>query len=673
MPRVTPYQQKQLESSLVGTPGVDNSGSILASAIGSAQNKLASAGNFVNAAASRDLQQLGNFAAANFEQEMRYAKNVRQQAIAAQQKYNADTEVALTGTQLASQMVQLESKIKKEYLDNPALGVEEYDRQAFELRDSVTESMGSQAARLAILKDFGTKYDSARSRINDWSIQQDTIVGFNKLNLSSVQLRETLESVPVGDVKTALSHLGDWEKTSYDAILRYHGKGAYDYMVDSKSKAMEGMLSRWSETEPGVIQKMQEEGKLHNLVFQDVAKSLLSQDRTNVNLKEAKIKDDNEKAHLADSHAAEFIKTDIFTYADTDVSKSVEGINKLYGLLEKQRQLPEEQRDLQFVKYLNNAIQDALSTKRSIANTMLSQLREDARYNQLVDVSEQALQARVEANKKAEEERLFESDEAINDRKDIMMRLEDIKLAINKAKTSDIPGTSGVNAKTLRELQSTIMKTFNDRKMRESDMLRFTEKVSEISSFLYDPKKDENNFFGMFLDKNVTGPSDNLLRGLGVERLGADGKPTSEYLQIKDKVDQKLKEILKREKVPANTILSAPTVNAKWAEAQFEVLRDFIGARAALQKAPLQIQQPKQREVFNVNEARSNINRQLRGTVTVQESTTQPKPKKGSRTGLVAPPPPDSPMNMAPSAKRQMLEMLRAQVQQLETELGADQ
>lgn len=670
MPRVTPYQQKQLESSLVGTPGVDNSGSILASALGNAQSRLASAGNVVNAVANRQLEQLGNFAAANFEQEMRYAKNVRQQAIAAQQKYNSDTEVALTGTRLASEMIRLESKIKKEFENDPNGGAEEYDRRAFELRDSVAESMGSQAARLAILKDFGTKYDSGRSRINDWSIQQDTIVGFNKLNLSSVQLRETLESVPVGDVKTALTYLDDWEKTTYDATLRYHGKGAYDYMVDSKSKAMEGMLSRWSETEPGVIQKMQEEGKLHNLVFQDVARSLLSQDRTNVNLKEAKIKDDNEKAHLADSHAAEFIKTDIFTYADTDVSKSVEGITKLYGLLEKQRQLPEEQRDLQFVKYLNNAIQDALSTKRSIANTMLSQLREDARYNQLVDVSEQALQARIEANTKAAQEQLYESDIASNIRRDISLELEDLKVKINNAKSSDIVGTSGINAKTLRELQSKIMKTFNERMLKESDMLRYTEKVSEISNFLYDRKRDENNFFGMFLDKSVTGPSDNLLRALGVERMGADGKPSSEYLQIKDKVDTKLKEILTKEKVPANTILSAPTVNAKWAEAQFEVLRDFIGAKQALQKAPVRIEQPKQRQVFNVNEARSNINRQLQGTVTVQESAPQPKPKKGSRSGMVAPPPPVSPMNMDANAKRQMLEMYRAQVQQLEAELG---
>lgn len=670
MGRVTPYQQRQLESSLVGTPGVDNSGTILAGALGSAQNKLAAAGNAVNYAATRQMEMLGNFAMANFEQEMRYAKNVKQQAIAAQQKYNADTEVALTGTRLASEMMRLESRIKKDYLEDPATGVEEYDKRATELRDTIANSMGSQAARLAILKDFGTKYDTARSRINDWSIERESIVGYNKLNQSAVEVRGTLEGVPIGDIKAARQYLDDWQDTNNKAILMYYGKGAADFIVNTKTTAMKGMLSKWSEQQPGIIQQMQESGELHNLVYQETAKDLLAQDRTNVNVQQAQIAEQNEKRHLEDSHAVEFIKEDINKYADTDVSRSVNGIYKLYDLLEKQKQLPIEQRDLPYIKYLNSTIQSALATKRSISNAMLSQLREDARYNQLVDVSEQALQAKLKQLEKDEKEKIYDTDEAVKTRTDLFLRIEDVKTKINSANQADIAGTSGISAKTLRQIQSDIMTAFNDRKMRETDMRSLTEKVVEISSFLYDTNKDKNNFFGMFLDKNVTGPSDNLLRGLGVSKTGPDGKPTLEYLQIKDAVDKKLKEILKKENVPTNTIMSAPTVNAKWAEAQFEVLKDFIGAQRVIERAPVKVNEPKQREVFNVNQARQQINNQLRGMVTVQESANTPKPKKGSRSGLVAPPPPVSPINMDVNAKRQMLQMYRAQVQQLEEELG---
>jgi len=665
MGRVTPYQQRQLESSLVGTPGVDNSGSILAGAMANSQSRLASASNAVNANANRQMEALGNFAMANFEQEMRTARHVKRQAELAQQKYNADTEVANTGTQLASRMVDLEARTRKEFATDPNAGIEEFKSRAEDLRDEIIGSAGSDQARLALRKDFGTKFDTAVQRMSNWALEQDTIVGFNKLNSNAVAVRGTLEGVPVGDIDMARKHLDQWQADNNSAIGMYYGKGAADFIVKTKTDAMKGMLSRWSEEQPGYIHQLKEQGKLHTLVYQDDARSLLAQDRTNMNILEETRKDEAVKAHLSDSFKVEELRKYISQNAESNMPESVKGVKQLYELLDKQQRLPQEQRDLQFERYLNGTIQSALANNQRLRNTLITQLRDDVNYNRLVAIDEQVFENKQRADVRQQEEDLYRSDESVAIRRDIMVELDNMKSALNNASKGDVVGSSGVNGRSLQALQKRIVQAFNDKRLSESDMRGYTEKVSTLADAIYDQNKDKNSFFSMFLDHSSSGPSDNLLRAVGVPRTGADGKPSMEYLQLKDAVDKKLQEAIKRQNIPPGAILNPAAKNAMWANAQFEVLKDYVGTRQAINSMSVKPKAEAKPPAFNPSAARQAATTTLYGGVSSPVSGKKAK----TSSGFVPPPPPSAPI-MDRNTLLQMRAMYQANLAELNAQLG---
>ena len=232
------------------------------------QGQRAQVANAINANANQQQQQIIDFAANNFAHEVRQAKYVQAQAKSAQDKMNADIAVANKGTALALEFDNLFTSVKKAKANAPDTAMGDFTQQALDMRDRITSSASSEYEKLALLKYYGTKYDTYVKGMNSWVTERNTEMGGVNLDKNAKALPQSLLSIDPtaeGGIKQYKVKLDEWQNKNQAAIDLYKGKDADKWITQQRHNAVDQLLHNMSYTNPGAVTEAAMRGDINEM------------------------------------------------------------------------------------------------------------------------------------------------------------------------------------------------------------------------------------------------------------------------------------------------------------------------------------------------------------------------------------------------------------------------
>ena len=638
MAKVTPYQQRELASSLVGTPGVDNSASIIAGAMGQAQNSAANSILASNQNSAQTQNQLMNYANSEFA----YARNVAAQAKQAQDKINADARLAEAGTQLQDQMVGLESDVRKDYINDTAGGMAFYTDKANKIKETFLASAGSTYERGAMAKDYGSKYDAGVQRMSSWATQRDSEIGQSQVFQSKGVLKNTLSNLEPGaaGLTAADDQIKSWLETNEGRVNMYMGASASQFAKTSVDEAKMAMLDSWSNTQPGLVTELAYGGKLKGFLTAAQVQTAVNSDHAALKMYNDVRQQQLDKEYYVQQTGMADATLEIPMMADSGNTKgATEAFQKQYEVLQAAKAVPEGNRNDAFITYATNALKGVLTTNRKIADVMYTKMKDDANFNRTFALEQIAVSNQQrEADSRALQD-VHKQGEPY--RNEMYTKIDETMAKWNAASKGN-KVASGVNATTLKGMVTDLMEKRNKGWLTEDEFQKFMKPIRGMDNTIFG-KDNVGNLYAMFGDLHSMGPSDHLTNIMGITKTDANGVVTTPYRELKQQVHDQLEANIKASGQPENAIMSPAQKAAIYTKAQMDVLHRFIGANGINPSTGLPtVRAPEVKgevmdrgTIFNPNQARET----LRGGVKqVQPSA----PRKGGPTkkSAMVPPPP---------------------------------
>lgn len=265
MGKVYIYNPSQKPPTAVGVPQLDNSGSILASAIAGSTNLLANASN--QAAAYRQHQALSaaNQSLAILGQSIRQAQ-ARQadndkKAIA----LNNENQVITHGTNLEIEMDNAYAKLQKDFDGNPNGIVAAWEDQAPKLIQDYRDrnQLGlNPAVDNDVLRIGNSKYTSTHKSLNDWVIDKNADNAANDLDYTAKNIKQQGQ----GDIGSLYKAYNQADRL-YAAAFNRHGEAYAKWFVqDIKEGALENHLDSQLRDNPSYVKTFIEQGNANGIM-----------------------------------------------------------------------------------------------------------------------------------------------------------------------------------------------------------------------------------------------------------------------------------------------------------------------------------------------------------------------------------------------------------------------
>lgn len=401
MARIPKYQQDRLASSLVGTPGVDTSGSMLAGKIGSMTNEAAAFNLQTEQRVSTMAQQqqrawasAGESALNSVQKELN-ARMAVQRAIEKQLQANQDeTETANKGAALQMQLSELALKLRTDYANNPEGVLSLWQKQGQALIDNYTMNTPmNDSVRSNVNKIGMSALTSENKSLNDYVFTQRRDNAEAELNANALQFINGAANG--GNLEDFNRKMEIFNGSAPAYVNRYGPAEAQVKMAKVREGMASGLLSSMMSNYPDIAKNWAETALKPYLTGEQRRKFTEAADRE-MDANAAKA----ERLAKQQDHLTEIMILSEAEQANTvanDPKLITETRRKLQDMEDTELSKPVEQRNLTALKML----QSQKNQLDSQMNQIKAQAKADAKEIER-DVKEATREAKAAAKAKAD-------------------------------------------------------------------------------------------------------------------------------------------------------------------------------------------------------------------------------------------------------------------------------
>lgn len=649
MGKVTPYQQGELASQLVGVPQQDNSALQVANAMTNSAGALGNAMSQANAQNQADMQNFQNQAMSDLKSEIgahKAAKNYLNRQLA---QANRDVEVSNLTTAATNDYTALQDQIEKKYADNPMGGEQAAEEGHKAIQDKYSRMASNPLVKAKIITGTNNNFEALKKHTTSWATTQETNNNINlateNVNNTAATLKSTLAS---GDVKTLGEKLSTFTKDNATSYRNIYGGNAATKMDEARSRIIYDVMSAWSAATPGVVRDIINSGQLGNGVPEKLMNELVGKDDSNFNaarsIAVAKLHETNANtsAQIRDIEAkgAGITKDNIH-----QAPVLIRQLTDMYAI-EQNKSVEDRDKDLE--NQMLSAMWKIGGRNQTVKSSMGTELKENAMFQQAQVQFERSEEAYQKSQNTEAIQKRQGSAEAINEAVDINSGIEDIKARINLAGGVEKAIKSGVvNPADFRNLQKRINAAGESQLFTPGKTVELNEKLDKYRTQLYPGEKQKPplaGFIDNWLGKSLEGPSDRLMQMTHIaERSGP------RYLELKDRVDKEIDLIYKEEGIPVDSKFSPAQKDLLYQKASLRVWDKMSKDGTMQQILETTVDVKKKPPLMGPGDIKAKVESQANKGGAKQVS--KPAPKKATTTNrreakgmAMVPPPPAIPM-----------------------------
>lgn len=571
MGKVTPYQQGELASQLVGVPQQDNSALQIANAMTNSAGALGNAVSQANAQNQADMQNFQNQAMSDLKVEIgahRAAKNYLDRQLA---QANRDAKVSNLTTAATNEYSTLQDDIEKNFRNNPEKAMEALKNGHKSIQEKYLDMADDPLVRAKIIADTNNKFESHTTKTSSWVKTQETNNNINQaadnVDSTSATFKRT---IAVGDTKTLGEKIDEFMKTNRDSYGNIYGANAIDKLNEARNRFVYDVLSVWSAAKPGSVRDIINSGQMGDFVPDKLLNQLVGLDDSNFNAARSITV---AKLHETNANTSAQIR-DIESIG---AGLSKENIHQAPGLIRQLTEMyaveqskPVENRDKDLENQMLSAMWKIGGRNQTVKSAMGTELKENAMFEQARIQFERSEDSYQKSQNAEAIQKRQGSAEAINEAVDINSGIEDIKAKINLAGGIEKAIKSGVvNPVDFRNLQKRINAAGESQLFTPGKTIELNEKLDKYRTQLFPGEKQKAplaGFIDAWLGKSLEGPSDRLMQMTHIsERSGP------RYLELKDRVDNEIEAIYKEEGIPQGAKFSPAQKDLLYQKASLRV------------------------------------------------------------------------------------------------------
>lgn len=420
MAKINPYQQNQLASSLVGTPGVDRSGATLAQNIeniaatqagtalsaerqfqGQANQTTAIADAQANLTRNQGVAQVdGAIQDASGLLALRMAQNARNEKAqqAAQDAIDTATESSNVNTGIGA----AESDVKTEYNNNPKGAPEEFTKRAKQgLSDYLDGSSMAPEVKAAVYKSALERITSKSDALNNWKYDRGLAIADQNIKGAADTLLQSVESHPLnGEVFN--QSLRDLDSMAPAYELRYGGDAGKE-LNKAKSAITEAYASPMARNNPMELMQKIDQGEFAGKMPQEKIDSFYGKAIAQVNTNRIKAEGAAQVDHEGRSAYITSVEADVQGKLQDDPQQQLDTWNELDALRQQHQEFIRDNPTDPSLKYRGEelkqilTVQALIDTKMKEANVAASQLEREQTADQKAATESAAKHAKEQA------------------------------------------------------------------------------------------------------------------------------------------------------------------------------------------------------------------------------------------------------------------------------------